>query len=202
MSKPKSNELYTDNDISSISQKIKNKKILFVGLMGSGKTTIGKLLANYINYQFYDLDKEIEKKYNKSIREIFSSEGEINFRKSEAAIIKKLLVSNNNNGMVIASGGGTFLNKETRILAKKQALTIWLRADLDLLYNRTQNQNNRPLLNFDDKKEVLKKLIKERYPIYEEANITVESSKTSKLNMVKKVLNKISIFLSETQIYE
>ena len=202
MSKPKSNELYTDNDISSISQKIKNKKILFVGLMGSGKTTIGKLLANYINYQFYDLDKEIEKKYNKSIREIFSSEGEINFRKSEAAIIKKLLVSNNNNGMVIASGGGTFLNKETRILAKKQALTIWLRADLDLLYNRTQNQNNRPLLNFEDKKEVLKKLIKERYPIYEEANITVESSKTSKLNMVKKVLNKISIFLSETQIYE
>ena len=202
MSKPKSNELYTDNDISSISQKIKNKKILFVGLMGSGKTTIGKLLANYINYQFYDLDKEIEKKYNKSIREIFSSEGEINFRKSEATIIKILLVSNNNNGMVIASGGGTFLNKETRILAKKQALTIWLRADLDLLYNRTQNQNNRPLLNFDDKKEVLKKLIKERYPIYEEANITVESSKTSKLNMVKKVLNKISIFLSETQIYE
>ena len=75
MNKPKSNELYTDNDISSISQKIKNKKILFVGLMGSGKTTIGKLLANYINYQFYDLDKEIEKEYNKSIREIFSREG-------------------------------------------------------------------------------------------------------------------------------
>jgi len=199
LNKPRSSRLYTDNIISSISQNINYKKLLFIGLMGAGKTTIGKLIANYINYAFYDLDKEIEKKHNKSIKEIFSTEGEIQFRKTEAIIIKKLLLSSSkNNGMVIASGGGAFLNKETRILAKDNALTIWLKADLDLLYKRTQNKSNRPLLNLENKKETLERLIKLRYPIYKEANITVECIKTSKLNMAKKVLNHIEVFVNET----
>lgn len=148
------------------------------GIMGVGKSTIGKKLAEKINYYFIDCDNEIEDRYKKPINQIFEEDGEIFFRQQELNLIKEL--SNRNEKLVIALGGGAYMNQEVREILKQKATTIWLKAKLDDIYGRLKNKTNRPLLNKNNRKEILRNLIKTRNPIYSESDLTIEiSGKTS-----------------------
>lgn len=148
------------------------KTIALVGLMGAGKTAVGRRLAQRLGLDFADADAEIEKAADATIAEIFAGDGEPFFRAREREVIKRLL---GNPVHVLATGGGAFMDPATRALLRERAITIWLRAGLDLMLARVMRRNNRPLLQNDDPRAVLERLMAERYPVYVEADITVDS---------------------------
>jgi shikimate kinase len=152
------------------------KTIVLVGLMGAGKTCIGKRLAQRLGLPFIDADDEIEKAADCSIDDIFELYGESAFRDGERRVIARLL---NGPVHVLATGGGAFVNDETRVQVKESAISIWIRADIELLLNRTGRRNNRPLLKNTDPRRKLEALIEERYPAYEQADIVIESGHES-----------------------
>lgn len=140
--------------------------------MGAGKSCIGRLLAAELELPFVDADKEIEAAAGCSVEDIFAAHGEAAFRDGERRVIARLLTQPK---MVLATGGGAFMDPETRKLILDRATSVWLRADVDLLARRTARRNNRPLLKRGDPREILGRLIKERYPVYAEADVTVDS---------------------------
>ena len=164
-----------------------NKIILLVGLMGSGKTSVGKRLAQRLDLPFVDGDREIEKAAGLSLIDVLKCFGAEEYRAGEMRVMKRLLQST---PCVLASGSGSFVAEQTRKLAKLNALTIWLKADLDLLYNRTAGRKHRPFLMGEDSrlKEMLEKYIKEEYPFYSEADIVVETHDERVENTVDRVL--------------
>ena len=149
-----------------------DRPIVLVGLMGAGKSTVGRRLAAAIDLPFVDADAEIEKAAGMSISDIFEVCGEADFRSGERRVIRRLLSGPPH---VLATGGGAFMNRETRNLIKERAISVWLRADLDLIVERATRRNTRPLLRQGDPREILAKLMDERDPIYAEADITIES---------------------------
>jgi shikimate kinase len=149
-----------------------DRSIVLVGLMGSGKSAIGRRLAARIGMDFVDADAEIEKAAGLSISDIFEVHGERAFRDGERRVIARLLAGP---AHVLATGGGAFMVEETRAKINERAISVWLRADFDVLLRRISRRDNRPLLKVDNKEEVLRRLIEERYPIYEEADIIVQS---------------------------
>ena len=148
------------------------RTIAFVGLMGAGKSCIGRLLAGALGLPFVDADKEIEAAAGCSVEDIFAAHGEAAFRDGERRVIARLLTQPT---MVLATGGGAFMDPETRRLIHERATSVWLRADADLLVRRTARRNNRPLLKRGEPREVLSRLIDERYPVYAEADVVVDS---------------------------
>ena len=140
--------------------------------MGAGKTCIGKRLAAQLDLPFVDADSEIEKAAGCSIVDIFQLHGEAAFRDGERRVIARLL---NDSVHVLATGGGAFMNDDTRAEIGKKAISIWLRAELDLLLRRTARRSHRPLLKRGDRREVLRALMEERYPVYVSADITIDS---------------------------
>jgi shikimate kinase len=148
------------------------KTIALVGLMGVGKTSIGRRLAQRLGLPFVDADAEIEAAAQSSIEEIFERHGEAAFREGERRVIARLL---ENPPHVLATGGGAFMDPSTRALLRARAVTIWLRANLELMLARVQRRNNRPLLKGGDPRAVFERLIAARYPIYAEADLTVDS---------------------------
>ena len=150
------------------------KTIALVGLMGAGKTSIGRRLAQRLGLPFIDADAEIEAAAGTSIEEIFQRHGEAAFRDGERRVIARLL---DNPPHVLATGGGAFMDPATRALLRARATTVWLRADLEVMLARVarRNINNRPLLKGRDPRTVLEALIAERYPVYAEADVTVDS---------------------------
>jgi shikimate kinase len=158
-----------------------------VGLMGAGKTSVGRRLAEKLEIPFVDADHEIELAAGKSISEIFADHGESYFREGERRVITRLL----ENGLqVLATGGGAFMNDETRARIKSLSVSLWLKADLDVLLKRVAKRNDRPLLK-DNPEQVMKDLMQKRYPIYAEANITVESRDVQHGQMVNDVIKAI-----------
>ena len=149
-----------------------DRSIVLVGLMGSGKSAIGRRLAARIGMDFVDADSEIEEAAGLSVNDIFEVHGEQAFRDGERRVIARLLSEPPH---VLATGGGAFIDPETRKRIKECAFSIWLRADLDVLLRRVSRRDNRPLLKVENKEKVLRQLIEERYPIYEEADIIVQS---------------------------
>jgi shikimate kinase len=143
-----------------------------VGLMGAGKSAIGKRLAQALGLNFVDADKEIEEAAGCAIPEIFARFGEPAFRDGERRVIARLLEGP---VCVLATGGGAFMDEGTRAKIKERGLSVWLRADLDTLVRRTARRSNRPLLNAGDPKEILGKLMAVRHPVYAEADVTVDS---------------------------
>ena len=141
--------------------------------MGAGKTCIGKRLAKRLGLPFADADAAIEKAAGCTIPEIFAQHGEAAFREGERKVIARLL---DDPPHVLATGGGAFMDPETRARVKARAISIWLRAELDVLLRRTARRSNRPLLNAGDPREVLERLMAVRYPVYAEADITVDSA--------------------------
>ncbi len=149
------------------------RTIVFIGLMGVGKSCIGRRLAAQLGLGFIDADTEIEAAAGCSIEDIFERHGEIAFRDGERRVIARLL---GQPAHVLATGGGSFMDSQTRDTIRKRGISIWLRADLDLLLKRTSRRNNRPLLKRGDPREILEKLMAERHPVYGDADITVDSA--------------------------
>ncbi len=149
-----------------------DRTIVLVGLMGVGKTTVGRRLAKKLGMDFVDSDHEIEKAADMTISEIFEEYGEEDFRAGERQVISRLL---DGNPQVIATGGGAFINQETRRMIKDKGLSIWLDADIDTLVERTGRRDTRPLLKQGDPKEILTKLANERSPLYGKADLKVMS---------------------------
>lgn len=148
------------------------RSIVMVGLMGAGKSAIGRRLATKLDMPFLDADTEIETAAGCTIEEIFANHGEAYFRDGERRVIARIL---SGPPVVLATGGGAFMDESTRDLIAETSVSVWLRADLDTLVRRTSKRSNRPLLKKDNPAKVLKDLMKVRHPIYELADIVVDS---------------------------
>lgn len=148
------------------------RTIALVGLMGAGKSSIGRRLAQRLGLPFVDADNEIEAAAGATIEEIFERHGEQAFREGERRVIARLLDAPPH---VLATGGGAYMDPATRALLRERATTLWLRADIDLLLSRLARRNNRPLLKTGDPRAILERLIALRHPVYAEADITVDS---------------------------
>ena len=162
------------------------KMLVLVGLMGAGKSSIGNKLSDFLNVGFLDADSEIEKAAGMTIVEIFEKFGEKYFRAGEKKVVSRLMLQK---PQVLSSGGGAFISDDLRELIKKHGFSIWLKADYETLWPRVSGKKNRPLLNQLEPEKVLKSLIRERNPIYSEADITIESKpKVSHSKMVEKIV--------------
>ncbi|MGA1341553.1 MAG: shikimate kinase [Hyphomonas sp.] len=161
------------------------RTIALVGLMGAGKSTVGRRLAEKLGRAFYDSDTEIEKAAGLSISDIFALHGEADFRRGEKQVLKRLLELPPH---VLATGGGAFLDAETRALMKEKAVTIWLNADLETLWRRVQKRDNRPLLKRADARQHLSNLVTERQPFYAQADVHVLSRDGPHSNTVNSIL--------------
>lgn len=173
-----------------------DKIILLVGLMGSGKTSVGKRLAQKLGLPFVDGDQEIEKAAGLSLIDVLKCFGLEEYRAGEARVMKRLL---GGQACVLASGGGSFVCEQTRNLAHEKAITIWLKANIDILYNRTAGRQRRPFLQGSDSelKDKLENYIKEEYPYYSEADIVVETKDEPVAETVNRVVNALSAFLKD-----
>ena len=168
-----------------------DKPIVMVGLMGAGKTSVGRALARHLGIPFVDSDKEIEKAAGCSVVDIFSMYGEKEFRRVEEKVIERLL-DTPPLIKVISTGEGAFITDAVREMVLKHALTIWLKADLELLVKRTNFRNTRPQLLNTDSRQILAQLIKERYNIYALADIMVETRDENIHKTLNKVLDAVS----------
>lgn len=173
---------------------IGNRSIVLVGMMGAGKTSIGRRLAEKLALPFVDADAEIETAAGKSIPEIFAEHGEAYFRDGERRVMARLLCAGQK---VLATGGGAFMNAETRLAVRQRGVSIWLKASYDVLLARVKKRGNRPMLKTDDPEATLKRLIEERYPVYAEADITVESREVPHDTIVGEILTKVEAWLSQ-----
>ena len=161
------------------------RSIVLVGIMGAGKSSIGKRLAVRLGVPFVDADTEIELAAGMSIADIFSTYGEPYFRGGEARVIARLLEGG---PQVLATGGGAFMNPDTRAAIGAKGLSVWLKADLDTLLKRIRRRNDRPLLKTEDPAATLKALIDQRYPIYAEAALTVQSREIAHETIVEEIV--------------
>lgn len=180
---PTSKRVMTNPDNYAI-----DKPIVLVGLMGAGKTTIGRRLAQQLGCEFIDSDHEISEAAGCSISDIFELHGEAIFRDLEKRVIQRLM---NLKQGVIATGGGAFINAENREQIRKNGLSVWLKADLPVLLNRVMRRDNRPLLQTGNKSDILQRLIDERYPVYALADMTIDSNVDSHDEVVKRILRKL-----------
>jgi shikimate kinase len=148
------------------------RTIALVGLMGAGKSSVGKRLAAQLDVPFRDADDEIVIAAGRSIADIFAERGEEEFRAGERRVIARML---NDPPHVLATGGGAFMNPLTRLVMRDRAITVWLRADIDTLMKRVSRRDDRPLLRTDDPRAVMQRLMEQRYPVYAEADLVVDS---------------------------
>ena len=168
------------------------RPLVLVGMMGAGKTTVGRRLANRLGRHFIDSDEEIETAAGMSIEDIFASHGEADFRAGEVRVIARLLKQHD---IVLGTGGGAFVNPETRSLVKAEAVSVWIKADFELLFARVSRRSNRPLLKTANPRETLQKLIEARYPIYAEADITVVSRDVPQDQVASEVIDAVAAHL-------
>lgn len=173
---------------------LRHRTIALVGLMGVGKSSVGRRLANALGLPFRDADAEVESAAGRSIPEIFSQMGEPAFRDGERRVIGRLLEGPPH---VLATGGGAFINDETRGLIKQHALSIWLKADLEILARRVGRKDNRPLLAGKEPLDVLRGLAEVRYPTYAEADIEVETGDVAHHIAVAQVIAAMQTYLGE-----
>lgn len=171
-----------------------DKSIVMVGLMGAGKSAIGRRLATHLRMPFVDADTEIEAAAGCSIEEIFKRHGEAAFRDGERRVISRLLEGP---PIVLATGGGAFMDESTRAEITRTSISIWLRAELDTLVRRTAKRNNRPLLKNNDPAKTLKDLMVIRHPIYELADIIVESDDTPLEETVNRVSQALAAYSAQ-----
>ena len=176
-------------EAAAIKAKLGKRSIVIVGLMGAGKSTIGKKLAQMLGLSFIDADTEIETVSRMTIAELFAAYGEAEFRDLERRVIKRILRSG---PRVLATGGGAFMNEATRRTIAKAGISVWLRAELDVLMERVSRKGNRPLLKTADPRATMQSLMDSRYPIYAEADITVLSRDEKKDVMVVEVIEALA----------
>ena len=166
------------------------RPIVLVGLMGAGKSTVGRRLASALRLPFHDADQEIEKAAGCSISDFFDQYGEAAFRDGERKVIARLLDGPRH---VLATGGGAFMDPTTRSLIKERGLSVWLRANIELLMERVAKRPTRPLLKNGDPRGTMERLMAERYPVYAEADITVDSNGGPHDAIVQQILSELAV---------
>ena len=170
------------------------RSIVLVGLMGAGKTSVGRRLAQRLGLSFADADAEIERAAGKTIPEIFADHGEAEFRNGEKRVISRLL---DEGPQILATGGGAFMDSETRQNIADRGLSVWLNADVDLLLKRVKRRSNRPLLAQGDPKETLNRLIEERYPVYALADVEVMSKDAPHQRIVTSIVKALQAYFDQ-----
>lgn len=175
--------------VERVRRALGQRSLVMVGLMGCGKSSVGKRLATRLGLPFIDADEEIERVAQKTINEIFADHGEAFFRDREGKVIARLLSSG---PQVLATGGGAFINPETRAKIKENGIAIWLKAELPVLLRRVSKRDTRPLLKNGDPEAVMRALMAARYPIYAEADITVESKDVPHDSIVAEIIETLS----------
>lgn len=166
-----------------------DRSIVMVGMMGCGKSAIGKRLAQALELRFVDADDEIEKAAGMSINDIFAQFGESHFRDGERRVIARLLAAG---PQVLSTGGGAFMSEETRERVKEQAISVWLKAELPILMRRVMRRDNRPLLKTPNPEAKMRELLDVRNPVYALADITVESRDVAHDVIVNEILERLS----------
>jgi len=174
--------------------KLGDRSIVLVGLMGAGKTVIGRMLARRLKLPFVDADHEIEEAAGMSVKDIFAEHGEAYFRDGERKVIKRIM---DNGPQVLATGGGAIMNKQTREAISQRGITLWLKADLKVLMERVSRRNTRPLLQTSDPQAIMKKLLDERYPIYGQSDVHVISRNVQKRTIVTEAVGALCEFLCQ-----
>lgn len=164
------------------------KPIVLVGIMGSGKSTVGKKLARKLHMQFYDSDQIIEEREGLKVVDIHDYRGEAYFRTQEEKVIKEIL---RYGAIILSTGGGSFANEEVRNLIKEKAISIWLYSDIETIYERISRRNTRPGLNGENKREILENIINEQYPLLEQADIKINSGNADAHFIVDNILLKL-----------
>ncbi|MEE3006605.1 MAG: shikimate kinase [Pseudomonadota bacterium] len=187
-------------------EKISNKRdhapkkiIVLVGIMGAGKSTVGKILADRLGMRFFDADQEIERAAGCTITDFFEKYGEVEFRKGEERVISRILAGE---PCVLATGGGAFMSEATRLLIKKMAISVWLRVSFEVLAKRLEKRSDRPLLQTTDPQQTLKALIKKRYPIYNDADFIVDAENDGVDITVSKVIECLGDYCYSEQLVE
>ena len=187
-------------------EKISNKRdhapkktIVLVGIMGAGKSTVGKILADRLGMRFIDADQEIERAAGCTITDFFEKYGEVEFRKGEERVISRILAGK---PCVLATGGGAFMSEATRLLIKKIATSVWLRVSFEVLAKRLEKRFDRPLLQTADPQQTLKALIKKRYPIYNDADFIVDAENDGVDITVSKVVECLGDYCYSEQSVE
>ena len=176
-------------EAETVRERLGIQPIVLVGLMGAGKTSVGRRLADKLDIPFIDADHEIEVAAGKSIAEIFADHGEPYFREGERRVIARLL---GGGAKVLATGGGAYINDETRGRIQKKGVSVWLNAPLALLMKRVMKRQDRPLLKTEDPEAVMRGLIDKRYPVYGLADVTVESRDVQHGQMVNDVIRALA----------
>ena len=184
---------------TKVARLLAGRTIVMVGMMGAGKSSIGRRLATRLGMAFADADTEIEQAANQSIPDIFEQHGEAYFRDGERRVIQRLL---DGKPKVLATGGGAFIQPETRAAIQQAGISIWLKADRDLLLSRVKRRNNRPLLKGGDPAEIIERLIAERYPIYAEAAIHIQSRDIAHDAVIDDILAALADYLSREAVEE
>lgn len=173
---------------TSQNEGLPNKTLVLVGMMGVGKTTVGRKLAEILKVPFHDADHEIERAANMSVSDYFKAYGEAQFRQGERRVIRRLLKSPPH---VLATGGGAFLDDKTRELVKRTAISVWLKADIEVILKRTGRRDTRPLLREGDPRETLTRLLREREPYYAAADIAIDSADGPHRVTAEKILDAV-----------
>jgi shikimate kinase len=180
--------------LARIREALVARSIVLIGLMGAGKTAVGRRLANRLDLPFTDADSEIEIAAGQTVSEIFTEHGEPYFRQGESRVIARLLQGG---PQVLATGGGAYMDARTRANIEARGISIWLKAELPVLLHRVRRRDNRPLLDSDDPDKVMRELMEKRYPIYAEADITVESRDVAHDLIVGDVVEALSRWLDK-----
>ncbi|MBN9252233.1 MAG: shikimate kinase [Mesorhizobium sp. 61-13] len=183
----------TDVDQAALLEKLGQRSIVLVGLMGAGKTAIGRKVATALGLTFIDSDQEIEDVSRMSIPELFELYGEPEFRALEQRVIARVLEAG---PQILSTGGGAYMNDHTREAIASSAVSVWLKADLDLLMERVSKKQNRPLLKNDNPRAVLERLMNERYPVYALADLTVVTRDERKEVIAAEVIEALDRHLS------
>lgn len=169
--------------------RLAGRSLTLVGLMGAGKTTVGRRLAATLGLPFHDSDDEIESASRMSVPELFAAYGEPEFRALEARVVARLVRGPQ---AVLSTGGGAYMREETRGVLRERALTVWLRADLDVLMERVSKRTGRPLLAAPDPRAVMRELMEKRYPVYALADLTIETRDVKREIVVDEIVQALA----------
>ena len=187
-------QLLDDDQLERIRAHLGARCIVLVGMMGAGKTSIGRRLANALRLPFVDADNEIERAANLSIPEIFAQYGETHFREGERRVMARLLASG---PTVLATGGGAFMSEETRDNCRASGISIWLQASAEVLLERVRKKGNRPLLNNPDPEGALRRLLAERTPVYALADLTVATTEGPHQALISQIISLLDEYLQD-----
>jgi shikimate kinase len=191
--RPTAPETHSTSIEEAISTRLGRRSVVLVGLMGAGKSTVGRRLAARLGLPFADADHEIEAAAGMSIPDMFALHGEEYFRNGERRVIARLLQEGPG---VLATGGGAYINPETRARIAEAGVSVWLRADFDVLMRRVRKRQNRPLLQNPDPEGTMRRLIETRYPVYGLADVAVDSRELPHDRVVQDVVLALHAFLS------